>query len=58
MPVTVKLRRPGMTEVGPMAIECRENAGGLHILEGHYLTEVIDPAAPPEAATLAGAAGD
>ncbi len=32
----------GLTEVGPMAIECRENPGGLHILEGHYLVEIID----------------
>lgn len=33
----------GMTEVGPMTIECPENPGGLHILEGHYLAEVLDP---------------
>jgi phenylacetate-CoA ligase len=38
----------GMTEVGPMSIECRENAGGLHILEGSYLAEVIDPATGAE----------
>lgn len=32
----------GMTEVGPMAIECPEGPGGLHLLEGDYLAEVID----------------
>jgi phenylacetate-CoA ligase len=33
----------GMTEVGPVAIECLENPSGLHILEEDYLAEVIDP---------------
>jgi len=33
----------GMTEVGPMAIECRANPCGLHVLEEDYLAEVIDP---------------
>jgi len=33
----------GLTEVGPAAIECPENPAGLHILEGNYLAEVIDP---------------
>ncbi len=33
----------GMTEVGPVSFECRENPGGLHINEEHYLAEVIDP---------------
>ncbi|MCI0456646.1 MAG: AMP-binding protein [Gemmataceae bacterium] len=33
----------GLTEVGPMAVECPENPGGLHLLEGDYLAEVIDP---------------
>jgi phenylacetate-CoA ligase len=33
----------GMTEVGPMSIECPHAPGGLHILEGDYLIEVIDP---------------
>jgi phenylacetate-CoA ligase len=32
----------GMTEVGPMAIECPANPGGLHILEDDYFAEVID----------------
>jgi phenylacetate-CoA ligase len=34
----------GMTEVGPAAIECPENPAGLHLLEGDYLAEVVDPA--------------
>ncbi|HEX5269312.1 MAG TPA: AMP-binding protein [Gemmataceae bacterium] len=34
----------GMTEVGPMAIECPANPAGLHVLEDDYLAEVIDPA--------------
>jgi phenylacetate-CoA ligase len=33
----------GLTEVGPCAIECPENPGGLHLVEGDYLLEVIDP---------------
>jgi phenylacetate-CoA ligase len=34
----------GMTEVGPVGIECVEGPGGLHLLETEYLAEVIDPA--------------
>lgn len=33
----------GMTEVGPMTIECLEAPGGLHVMEGDYIVEVIDP---------------
>jgi phenylacetate-CoA ligase len=33
----------GLTEVGPVGIECTENPAGLHILESHYIAEVIDP---------------
>lgn len=33
----------GLTEVGPMTIECPDHPGGLHILEDDYLVEVIDP---------------
>jgi phenylacetate-CoA ligase len=33
----------GMTETGPMTAECIENPCGLHVLEGHYIAEVIDP---------------
>ncbi|HEV3145712.1 MAG TPA: AMP-binding protein [Gemmataceae bacterium] len=34
----------GMTEIGPMAVECWQAPGGLHVLESDYLVEVIDPA--------------
>jgi phenylacetate-CoA ligase len=34
----------GLTEVGPMAIECPDNPAGLHVLEEDYIVEVIDPA--------------
>jgi phenylacetate-CoA ligase len=34
----------GMTEIGPLGIECLENPGGLHLLETECLAEVIDPA--------------
>jgi phenylacetate-CoA ligase len=34
----------GMTEIGPAAIECAANPGGLHIVESAFLPEVIDPA--------------
>ena len=33
----------GMTEIGPLAIECPANRGGLHIMEDDYYAEVIDP---------------
>jgi phenylacetate-CoA ligase len=33
----------GMTEAGPMAIECPANPAGLHVLEDDYLAEVIEP---------------
>jgi phenylacetate-CoA ligase len=33
----------GLTEAGPVGIECRENPAGLHILENECLVEVIDP---------------
>jgi phenylacetate-CoA ligase len=32
----------GLTEVGPVAVECVENPNGLHILETEYIAEVID----------------
>jgi phenylacetate-CoA ligase len=32
----------GMTEVGPVGIECVANPGGLHLLETDYLAEVIE----------------
>jgi phenylacetate-CoA ligase len=34
----------GMTESGPLGIECREAPGGLHLLETACWQEVIDPA--------------
>jgi phenylacetate-CoA ligase len=33
----------GMTEIGPMAIECWQAPGGPHLLEADYIAEVIDP---------------
>ncbi len=33
----------GMTEIGPMSVECAEAPGGLHVLEEDYIVEVIDP---------------
>jgi phenylacetate-CoA ligase len=40
----------GMTEIGPVSIECPVRPGVLHILEGSFIPEVIDPhsgARPP-----------
>jgi len=34
----------GLTEVGPISFECWEGAGALHINEGEYICEVLDPA--------------
>ena len=33
----------GMTEIGPMSLECREKPGGVHVIESEYIAEVIDP---------------
>jgi phenylacetate-CoA ligase len=33
----------GMTESGPLGIECSEQPGGLHLLETECLAEAIDP---------------
>ncbi len=34
----------GMTEIGTiMVFECRHRPGGLHILEDHFIEEVVDP---------------
>ncbi len=33
----------GMTEVGPLAVECPENPGGLHVLETECIAEILDP---------------
>ncbi len=32
----------GTTETGPLAVECPENPGGLHVIESEHLVEVID----------------
>jgi phenylacetate-CoA ligase len=34
----------GMTEAGPLAVECNGRRGGLHLLESECIAEVIDPA--------------
>ena len=33
----------GMTEIGPTAVECVENPGGIHVLETEYIAEIVDP---------------
>ncbi|HMO37449.1 MAG TPA: AMP-binding protein, partial [Gemmatales bacterium] len=33
----------GMTEIGPLGIECRENPGGFHLLEPECYVEVLQP---------------
>jgi phenylacetate-CoA ligase len=33
----------GMTEVGPVAVECVGSAGSMVVLESEYLAEVLDP---------------
>jgi phenylacetate-CoA ligase len=33
----------GMTEIGPLAVECVAQPGGLHVLEDDYIAEMIDP---------------
>lgn len=33
----------GLTETGPISIECPANPGGLHIIETAYIAEVVDP---------------
>jgi len=37
----------GMTEIGPLAVECWDQPGGLHVLEGDYIVEVIEPMGSP-----------
>lgn len=34
----------GLTEVGPVGVECPENPAGLHLLESEYIAEAIAPA--------------
>jgi phenylacetate-CoA ligase len=33
----------GMTELGPLAVECPENPGGIHVLETECIAEILDP---------------
>jgi len=33
----------GMTELGPLAIECEASPGGMHVLETECIAEIIDP---------------
>jgi phenylacetate-CoA ligase len=33
----------GLTEVGPTAVECFENPGGMHVMARDYIAEVVDP---------------
>ncbi len=46
----------GMTEIGSLAVECREERGGMHVLETECIAEVIDPQTLEPAAT--GAVGE
>lgn len=34
----------GLTEVGPLATECRDRPGSLDVLEGDFIAEIRDPA--------------
>jgi phenylacetate-coenzyme A ligase PaaK-like adenylate-forming protein len=34
----------GLTEVGPVSFECWEAPGYLHVNEGQFIAEVLDPA--------------
>jgi len=34
----------GLTEVGPVSFECWESPGGMHVNEGEFIAEVLDPA--------------
>jgi phenylacetate-CoA ligase len=38
----------GLTEVGPVSFECLEGPGYLHVHEGEYICEVVDPATGDE----------
>jgi phenylacetate-CoA ligase len=33
----------GLTEIGPLGVECLANPGSMHVLESDYIVEVIDP---------------
>jgi phenylacetate-CoA ligase len=38
----------GLTEVGPVSFECWEAPGSLHVNEGEFIAEVLDPATGDE----------
>jgi len=38
----------GLTEVGPVSFECLESPGFLHVHEGEYICEVLDPVSGAE----------
>ena len=40
----------GLTEVGPLSFECWEAPGFLHVNEGEFICEVLDPQTGAEAA--------
>jgi phenylacetate-CoA ligase len=46
----------GMTEIGPAAVECVENPGGMHLLETEFIAEIIDP--QTETAAVPGEIGE
>ncbi|HSH95991.1 MAG TPA: AMP-binding protein [Roseimicrobium sp.] len=46
----------GMTEVGPVTLECPARSGRLHVIERSYIAEVVDPATG--AAVAAGMDGE
>ncbi len=48
----------GMTEVGPVTFECPQRPGVLHVNEGMYFCEIIDPATGGIQSTAAGVEGE
>ncbi len=46
----------GMTEIGPLAVECAERPGGMHVLETECIVEIRDPETGEPAAS--GAMGE
>ena len=48
----------GMTEIGPLGIECAENPAGLHLLESECIVEVVEPDAPSPPTPLPRSGGE
>jgi phenylacetate-CoA ligase len=48
----------GMTEVGPVTFECPKRPGILHVNEGMYLCELVDPHTGEPLTTAGGAKGE